>query len=300
MKGIINILKPPGMTSSDVVTYIRRRLNIKKVGHTGTLDPDAAGVLPICIGKATKISDYILQDKKIYICEVKLGIETDTLDISGEVSNRTSLIPSKDRIIETINSFIGENNQIPPMHSAIKIKGKKLYDLARQGIMLDLPPRRIYIYNIRLIGFTTSDQFLIEVECSKGTYIRALCRDIGKALDCGATMSFLLRNATGNFLIENSYTLDELSRSVETGDIDKLLLPVDKVLASYMPYIRLNKKSYSKIINGNWVSVDNVIEKEDHSSEGLYRIYCEHQFIGIGNYDTYSKPKYIKIKTMLM
>ncbi|MFA7163231.1 MAG: tRNA pseudouridine(55) synthase TruB, partial [Eubacteriales bacterium] len=127
MKGIINILKPPGMTSSDVVTYIRRRLNIKKVGHTGTLDPDAAGVLPICIGKATKISDYILQDKKIYICEVKLGIETDTLDISGEVTNRTSLIPSKDRIIETINSFIGENNQIPPMHSAIKIKGKKLY-----------------------------------------------------------------------------------------------------------------------------------------------------------------------------
>lgn len=300
MKGVINVLKPPGMTSSDVVVFLRRNLGVKKVGHTGTLDPDAAGVLPICLGKATKISDYITQGRKTYICELMLGTTTDTLDISGKVLTKTDCIPGTRKIIEVIRGFKGENDQIPPMYSAIKVKGKKLYELARQGVTLDIPPRKVFIYKIKILTLTDKGRILLEIECSKGTYIRALCRDIGDTLGCGGTMSFLLRKCTGSFSLDRSHTLDEIIAAVKNGLTDTVLVPIDEVLSSLMPYIILDKDSMKRIINGNKVYADCIVEDTSTDIGEMCRLYCDGVFIGIGYCTIENKKRYVRLKTMLM
>src|SRR5699024_7826810 len=198
MDGILNIYKPPGMTSFDVVSIVRRELKIKKVGHTGTLDPMASGVLVLCTGKATKISQYILGSKKSYIGELTLGYETDTHDLEGKVLKHSKKKVSSKDISEVFNSFKGEVNQIPPMYSAVRFKGRKLYELAREGKVVERKSRKVTIYNLDILEIDENNKVLFGVECSAGTYIRTLCNDIGYKLGTYGYMSYLTRTSVSN------------------------------------------------------------------------------------------------------
>jgi len=254
MIGIINIYKEKGYTSHDVVAIMRRLAGTKKVGHTGTLDPDATGVLPICIGRATKLADHLASADKTYIAEVILGVETDTGDISGEVIAEKPVSFDKDAIIGAVNSFAfevrGEYLQTPPMYSAIKIGGRKLYELARKGETIERPPRPVVIHSIQVIGFSPEkNSFTIEVSCSKGTYIRSLAMDIGKMLGCGATMGELERTQSGIFTKADSYKLDNVKEATETGEFEKLLMPVEKLLPYPKLYVSGHDLTLAK--NGN-------------------------------------------------
>lgn len=301
MNGIVNVLKPPGLTSSDVVVYLRRKLGIKKVGHTGTLDPEAAGVLPVCLGKATKISDYIMHQDKVYRCGMKLGITTDTADLTGEIISKSEDLPDLNQITEALNSFLGESEQIPPMYSAIKVNGQKLYQLARKGTEIDLPPRKINIHEIKLLSFQPPDNVLFEVGCSKGTYIRALCRDIGSVLGCGAAMAYLVRTRTGTFTAEESSTLDEIISAHEQGSLSSLILPMGKALEHVMPSIKLKKECQERVSHGNSVSMDYIISNTQGIAPGeLCSIYCGDIFMGIGYYISYNKQRLVKIKNVLI
>ena len=218
INGILNVLKPPGMTSHDVVDYVRRLYRTKKVGHTGTLDPAAAGVLPVCVGRATKVARYITGADKTYRAEITLGITTDTLDAEGKIRQvQDASKISKDTFICALNDFIGDIEQIPPMASAVKIGGRKLYELQRQGKEIDRPARKVTVYRLKHVwseGWGTAHpQALFDIHCSKGTYIRTLCQDIGSKLGVGAHMSFLLRTGSGAFDISQSWTLEQLAHS---------------------------------------------------------------------------------------
>ena len=210
MDGIINIYKPKGMTSHDVVNRVRRIAGTKKVGHTGTLDPDAEGVLPICINRGTKVADMLTASRKRYTAEFVLGITTDTLDIGGNVTAERAVNVSKNQITEAIKSFEGEIEQIPPMYSAIKVGGRKLCDLARKGVEVERKARKVEIYEINILD-VKKNSFTIDVKCSKGTYIRTLGSDIGEKLGCGAVMTSLVRTQSSIFEIANSVKLDDLT-----------------------------------------------------------------------------------------
>lgn len=296
MNGILNILKPPGMTSHDVVSIVRKKLNIKKVGHTGTLDPNAAGVLPICIGKATKISQFLLEGKKKYRAELTLGIETDTQDIYGKVTKRYSITSTEEEIEKAILSFIGDYNQIPPMYSAIKIKGKKLYELARQGIEVEREPRKVKIYNIDIIDINTN-KILFDVLCSKGTYIRTLCSDIGKVLGCGGIMSFLIRTKSSDFSLDTTITLEELD---EIEYVKKVLIPLDFPL-KHMEKINV-KPYYSKqVLNGSPILSSYLSNSLKIPLETKIRVYLKDDFIGVGIVKCNDNgEKYIKFSKFLM
>lgn len=277
MNGIINVLKPPGMTSQDVVSYVKRTLKEKKVGHTGTLDPNACGVLPVCLGKATKIADYIMNDKKTYICELTLGNETDTCDKYGNKIFDYDLCSENidyNTFKTIVDSFKGRIKQVPPIFSAVKINGKRAYDLARQGIVPDIKEREVIIYDINILKYTPPTA-IIKICCSKGTYIRSLCRDIGQKLGCRAYMSFLIRTETGKFSLENSILLTEIS----PDDIDNKIFRADYALD--MKSIYVDKKYYTKIINGNSIQIsnsNNFIENEK------VKVYIEQDlFVAIGN-----------------
>ena len=214
MNKIVNILKPTGMTSHDVVSRVRRILSMKKVGHTGTLDPDAAGVLPICLNKATKVSELILNKEKSYICELTLGVATDTYDSSGVITfeGDTYNITNED-IYKAFEGQKGEINQYPPVYSALKVNGQKMCDLARKGKAdtIEIKPRKVKIEKIEILNII-ENKILFLVKCSKGTYVRSICHDIGQYLNCGGHMSFLLRTSSGKFNLENSITLEELEK----------------------------------------------------------------------------------------
>jgi tRNA pseudouridine55 synthase len=301
MNGILNVLKPPGMTSSDVVVYLRKHLGIRKTGHTGTLDPEAAGVLPVCLGKATKIADYIMHQDKVYRCGMKLGITTDTSDLTGEILSKTADLPGIERITDVLLSFQGESEQIPPMHSAIKIGGKKLYQLARQGVELDVPPRKIQIHEIRPLSLQSPDFVLFEVRCSKGTYIRALCKDIGEALGCGAAMSFLVRTRTGAFSVEESSTLDEILSAFNHGTLNSLVLPMEKALERVMPAIVLKESCMERIRHGNSVSAEYIQSSMAGIAAGeSCSIFCGETFMGIGYYMADGKRDLVKMKNVLI
>lgn len=277
LNGILNILKPPGMTSHDVVSVVRKELNVKKVGHTGTLDPNAAGVLPICVGRATKISQYLLDSKKKYRVELTLGVETDTEDIYGTVINRSSVVPAEGEIKKAILSFTGTYNQVPPMHSAIKVKGKKLYELARKGIEIERTPRTVTIYSIDIIEIK-GNKAMFDVLCSKGTYMRTLCKDIGNILGCGGTMSFLLRMESGKFGLEAAITIEEL---LETRNVKGLLLPLDFPL-KYMPEVIVKPASVKQALNGNKIYSYYSVDNKEIPLETKVRIYIKKQFVGLG------------------
>ncbi|EIW18536.1 MULTISPECIES: tRNA pseudouridine(55) synthase TruB [Pelosinus] len=275
--GLINVLKPPGMTSHDVVSFIRRTYHLKRVGHAGTLDPAASGVLPVALGSATRLLEYMTDTDKSYRVELTIGYETDTGDDTGAIlNNAVCVMPVKTEIEKVLSSFIGTIEQIPPMYSAIKIQGKKLYELARAGITVERQPRIITIHNITLLHIDDT-RILFDVTCSKGTYIRSLCSDIGKKINCPVVMSFLVRTRVGDFSLENSFTLQEIENNSPVA-----LLPLDYAIG-YMPKVILTPEIAQAFQYGQ------SIENSTHtvSKQTVLRIYDqEHSFIGIGQINT--------------
>lgn len=278
MDGVLNIYKPTGMTSYDVVHKIKKLCNTKKVGHTGTLDPEASGVLPICIGKATKIADYIMNDYKVYKTELRLGITTDSYDRVGKTLSTSIISADEKTVVNVIKAFIGENYQVPPMYSAIKVNGQKLYNLARQGIEIERKARKIYFYEIEIINISLPYvEFL--VKCSKGTYIRSLCYDIGNKLGCGGTMWNLERVATGNFKLVDAIRLDELT----SENINEYVISITDALNKYES-IHIDTKYEKLLLNGVVLKNQDILINID--LEKLYRVYLgENKFIGIGRKD---------------
>ena len=253
MDGIINVYKEQGFTSHDVVAKLRGILHFKKIGHTGTLDPDAVGVLPVCVGKATKVCDLLTNQDKTYTATVKLGVTTDTYDMSGKILSECEPEVSEEELGSVLQEFIGDIEQIPPMYSAIKVNGKKLYELARQGKEIERKPRIVTIQKIRLLEFEdNTSEFVIEVTCSKGTYIRSLCHDIGEKLGCGASMKFLIRNRVGSFCEDDALTLPQIEESVREQKWD-MLLPIDSIFTDY-PACRVAGKAMKFLQNGGLVS----------------------------------------------
>ena len=248
MNGIIVLDKPKGKTSHDMVYAMRRLTGVKKVGHTGTLDPMATGVLPVCIGSAAKAADMLTLADKRYIAELVLGKSTDTQDAQGEVTEERNVSCSEDEVRSAVMSFVGEIEQVPPMYSAVKRNGKKLYELARQGIEIEREPRKINIYSIDILEIDLP-RVKIDVSCSKGAYIRTLCADIGEKLGTLAYMSELRRTKSGMFTIEESYTLERLEALFAEGKLESAVVAVD-ALFSHLPKIDLNDKQTKSIVNG--------------------------------------------------
>ena len=270
--GIIVLDKPAGKTSHDMVYFMRRLTGIRKVGHTGTLDPDATGVLPICIGSATKAADMMTLSDKRYRAKFILGKTTDTQDISGSVLSECDVNCSDDEIREAVMSFVGEYDQLPPMYSAIKQNGKKLYELAREGKTAERETRRVNIKEIKILSLGIETE--IEVLCSKGTYIRTLCEDIGNKLGVGACMTSLRRLQTGCFTETDSYTCDEL---VKMKDEDRLVDAVISVDALFSDYEKI------KLTPNQTKSVKNGVIMTYHKPDGFYRVYDnEDKFICVG------------------
>ncbi|MDR3091609.1 MAG: tRNA pseudouridine(55) synthase TruB [Clostridiales bacterium] len=244
--GIINIYKETGYTSHDAVAVVRKILGVKRVGHTGTLDPAAEGVLPVCVGRATKLADYIQAQTKVYRAGIRFGLVTDTDDITGNVTRREDANIPEAELNRVLEAFIGETDQVPPMYSAIKMGGRKLYSLAREGKEIERPARRVIIHKIELL--TSGGQAAeIAVTCGKGTYIRALIRDIGERLGCGACMESLLRLKNGDFAIEDSVTLGKLGEAARAGDFSAVA-PVDKILR--FPAVYAKKEAGKILENG--------------------------------------------------
>lgn len=228
--GILNINKPEGWTSQDVVAKLRGRLHIRRVGHTGTLDPMATGVLPVCFGKATRIIEYYDDDFKTYEAEMKLGMVTDTLDITGTVLETKPVDVSEEDVIQAIDSFRGWITQIPPKYSALKVNGKPLYKYAREGVEVEIKSRKIYVADIQPVEVNLREnRILFRVTCSKGTYIRTICDDIGKKLGCGGTMTALQRTQSGCFRVEEARTLPEILEMTDE-ELERCVIPMDKTL----------------------------------------------------------------------
>ena len=268
MNGLLLIDKPQDFTSQDVVSKVKKILNVKKAGHIGTLDPMATGLLPILIGDYTKISKYLIEHDKTYIAKLKLGIKTDTGDITGKILEKQD-VSKISNIEEIINSFKGVQKQTPPMYSAIKIDGKKLYEYAREGKEVEVPERKIEIYDIKLLKANDGEiEFM--VSCSKGTYIRVLCEDIARALGTIGTMSSLRRIVVDKFSIDDAYTFEKLENSKDNKSI---LIKMEDIFND-IDEINLNAKKLELFLNGVKLSV----ELED----GLYNIYSDNKYIGLG------------------
>lgn len=277
MNGVLNIFKPKGMSSFDAVRVVKKVAGTGKVGHTGTLDPEATGVLPICIGRATKIIDYIMDSEKVYEVTLKLGIRTTTYDLEGEVLEEID--PShltEEEILNSINSFKGEYSQIPPMYSALKQNGVRLYELARKGIEVERKGRLINIHNLEDIKIN-NPYISMKVTCSKGTYIRSLCYDIGEKLGVFATMMQLNRVKTSVFSQEKSININELTKE----NINDYILSMEEALEKYDKII-VNKKYVKLLVNGVRVA-DGRFTKDKVINNKLYRVYDdENNFIGLG------------------
>lgn len=289
MNGIINFNKPKGMTSHDAVYYFRRLLGIKKIGHTGTLDPDATGVLPICIGKGTRVSEYLLNADKEYIGCLTLGTETDTQDSSGKTLFSSDLEVKEEDIINSFNKFKGKSSQFPPMYSAVRHNGKKLYELAREGKVVERKPRDIHIYELKILNIEDNKKIDFYTKCSRGTYIRTLCNDIGRDLKTYGHMSDLTRVGVGKFKIENSFTMEYLN-ILKLDEIKDLIMPVDLALDG-LDKVEVEKRYFNKIINGVIVPMES-IEIDINNS---LRVYCDGKFIGIGKIIVKENKEFIKM-----
>lgn len=272
INGIINIYKKKGYTSHDVVAKARGILRERKIGHTGTLDPDAEGVLPLCIGAATKAVPYLSDVDKCYEAEVILGMTTTTEDATGEPVECYEVNVTKESIEKVVQSFGGDYIQTPPMYSAIKVNGVRLYELARQGIVVDRPSRTVTIYSCDIIEWIDEKRFRIRVHCSKGTYIRTLCTDIGKALGCGAHMGYLLRTQVGVFSLEDSITLEELES--QKADLSPHIRTLEVLFSDYKKFT-VNQLGKKLLDNGNALSMKHIVEQIDCSAQELVRVYDE-------------------------
>lgn len=271
MDGILIINKSKGLTSHDVDKILKKELNIKKIGHSGTLDPNATGILPILLGKATKIEKYLTTDDKTYIAQMKLGEERDTLDSEGKVVNQQDVetYPLK-KIEEILSSFVGKQEQIPPIYSAIKVNGKKAYEYARNGQVVELEPRQIEIYDMKFLDY--KDNIIkFQVKCSKGTYIRTLCKDIAKKLGTIAYMKELERTKVGQFTIDNSVTIENIKNKKE--NIDNKIISIEEIFKQNEK-IYLSEKKIQLFLNG--------VQLTQNLKDGVYTIYLKDKFVGLG------------------
>ena len=292
--GILNINKPEGWTSQDVVAKLRGRLHIRRVGHTGTLDPMATGVLPVCFGKATRIIEYYDDDFKTYEAEMKLGMVTDTLDITGTVLETKPVDVSEEDVIQAIDSFRGWITQIPPKYSALKVNGKPLYKYAREGVEVEIKSRKIYVEDIRPVEVNLGEnRILFRVTCSKGTYIRTICDDIGKKLGCGGTMTALQRTQSGCFRVEDARTLPEILEMTDE-ELERCVIPMDETLVHVGRIELKSMESVPFYYNGREIDTGyvNVLAspavpealQEGSRLEDKYRVYDpEGKFLGISS-----------------
>ncbi|AJG97944.2 tRNA pseudouridine synthase B [Clostridium beijerinckii] len=280
MNGVLNIFKNKGMTSFDVVRKIKFLANEKKVGHTGTLDPEATGVLPVCLGKATKTIDYIMNSNKVYEVKFLLGVKTTTYDLEGEILEKNEIDHIKsDEVSEVALSFIGEYDQVPPMYSALKKNGVRLYELARKGIEVEREARKVRIFNISDLKIELPYVYM-KVACSKGTYIRSLCYDIGEKLKVGAAMAELNRSETSIFKQSDSVNIDDLTKE----NIQDYIMTIEEALSFY-PKITV-KSTFTKLLVNGVKVFDKRLTNEKREKNVLYRVYdSEGTFIGIGKQD---------------
>ena len=278
VNGIINVYKEKGYTSFDVVAKLRGVYHQKKIGHTGTLDPDAEGVLPVCLGKATKVCDLLTDKDKEYEAVLLLGRETDTQDISGKILAEAKVQASEEEVERVIHSFIGAYDQIPPMYSALKVEGQKLCDLARKGITVERKARNVQIYGIEIEKMDLPE-VTIRVHCSKGTYIRTLCHDIGEKIGCHGCMKSLIRTRVSAFSLEEAHRLSEIEEKPTSW-----ILPVDVVFSSYEKAV-VSDQAEKFIVNGNRISQDQLLDMKDSCKTDRIRFYREDgTFIGIYEY----------------
>ena len=295
--GIINIHKEAGFTSHDVVAKMRGILRQKKIGHTGTLDPQATGVLPVCLGSGTKLCDMLTDKDKEYVAELLLGVVTDTQDTTGEILEKKPVELTDDAVREAVMSFVGPYDQVPPMYSALKVDGKKLYELARAGKEVERKARPVIIHEIEILEINLP-MVKMRVACSKGTYIRTLCADIGEKLGCGGTMQSLLRTKVERFVLEDAITLKELEQLRDEGRIEDVLVPVDKVFAE-CPMLHVRADLAKLLENGNAIYPNQTEEKKYYAPGKQVRFYRnDESFAGIYAYDEKEK-RYKPVKMFL-
>ena len=292
MDGVIVIRKEKGFTSHDVVAKLRGILHMKKIGHTGTLDPDAEGVLPVALGKATRLVDMITDKEKTYEAVMRLGVVTDTQDMSGTVLSQTAeLHVTEEELRAAIESFAGDYMQVPPMYSALKVNGKKLYELAREGKTVERKPRPVHFYEIEILEINLP-LVHFRVTCSKGTYIRTLCHDIGEKLGCGAAMETLLRTKVGRFTLDDAITLAQTEEAVKNGTIESKVLGIEEILAEY-PRVCCTKEGDRLLANGNPL-VQTLVDAEE--KDGWTRMCnSEGNFAGVYQWDE-KRDRYFPVK----
>lgn len=288
MNGIFNLIKPPGPSSNDLVSDVKRLLKahgmpVKKVGHTGTLDPGAAGVLPVCVGKATRLFDYLLDGEKEYVFELCFGVETDTFDSYGRVTARDGKRVERAEIEAILPGFVGENRQKPPIYSALKFGGKKLYEIARDPKQLvdetdirEKKARVVTIHALDLLEQTGENRYLLRMRCSKGTYVRTVCEDVANALGTVATVSFLLRSRSGDFALADAMTLADLDQELAAGAIERVLTPMDRALGGYVR-VDLADGCFERLRNGNAVTCPEGLQEAV-----IARVYSRDRFFGLG------------------
>lgn len=293
--GFLNVLKPPGLTSHDVVNSLRRIFKTKKIGHAGTLDPGAAGVLPVAVGRATRFIEYLVAAGKSYRVELLFGVETDSGDDTGRVVNRAAEgwdFPSQEKILSGINSLTGRITQVPPMYSAVKIGGRRAADLARENKAVILPSRQVEIYRFDLLGSDRAQKtLLLDVDCSKGTYIRSLSTDLGRVLGIPATMSFLVRTRVGDFPLKESVSLEDLANTAEKDFTALPILSPGNYLGHFPRYDlpATRKKAFMNGLSTRDASYA-VLLRESGQMKGdekslLLTVWCENRFCGIGRFD---------------
>lgn len=302
--GLINIYKEQGFTSNDVVAKLRGILHQKKIGHTGTLDPDATGVLVVCLGTGTKLVEMLTDHDKEYIAVCKLGVTTDTQDMSGTVLTESEVHVTRQELHEAVQAFVGDYDQIPPMYSAIKQNGKKLYELAREGIEVERKPRKIHIGAITILddsNLEKDNSFVMEIKCSKGTYIRTLCNDIGERLGCGAAMQNLMRTRVGAFALDSAVKLSQVEEMRDNGTLESIIKSPEYIFRD-LDAIHVSDNCRVILENGNSFRRDNLVSedpegvndkdfaKEMFSDGDMFRVYSEDDtFFGIYTYDARTK-----------
>lgn len=292
LNGIIIVNKEKDFTSHDVVAKLRGILKQKKIGHTGTLDPQAQGVLPVCLGNATKLCDVLTDKKKEYVATLLLGVTTDTEDMTGTVLTQNEVTVTEEKVREVVASFVGKSMQVPPMYSALKVNGKKLYELAREGKVVEREARPIEVYELEILSVDLP-RVELRVFCSKGTYIRTLCADIGAKLGCGGAMESLLRTRVEDFYLKQAHTLSEIEEIRDNNALDTIVIPVDEVFG-YLPKIHMKPEFAIMIENGNTCPVSTIVEDELVPEDGQRFLMYHSNGLFYGIYEYVEKDGLLK------
>lgn len=297
INGILNVYKEKGYTSHDVVARLRGIVKQKKIGHTGTLDPEAEGVLPVCLGKGTKLCELLTDKRKTYRTVMLLGTVTDTQDTTGTILEEKEVTVTESQVREAVLSFLGDYDQVPPMYSALKVDGKKLYEYAREGKVIERAARKVVIYDIE-IEWIQLPKVSMKVTCSKGTYIRTLCHDIGETLGCGACMNSLLRTQVSCFSLEESHRLADIERMQEEGTLKQVLMPMDAVFEEY-PKVKVNADGEKFLRNGNPLNLNSLQFVQESENGNKIRVYgVDGEFCAVYEYRA-ARKQYFPVKMFL-